>query len=173
MLILEIALGIVLSVVILSYWRIILSFGILGIIFVTVISILGFGSYMIYENYESISFYILIIGIFLICAFLLIALSHLIEFITKPISIITLKKWNLSCGEIAAILFVLSITAIGIYFIFQAIISIGHNNYVFILTLGAVVTCTSAVASFLCFKDIKDARGKRALSIDDNGVKHD
>ena len=162
MLVIEIALGIVLAVVVLSYWRLIITFGIIGVIGLAVIAVIIFGGYMIYENYDSLIEPFLIIIFVLVLMFVLYVVLNLIESTIARINTVTLKKWNLLFWEIVVTLFLLFTMLTGVYFIYIAAFSGGGiENY----SIGIIWILVCAIYGFFCIKDIKNEREKRALSI--------
>jgi len=159
MLIIEIALGIVLGVVILTYWRELINFGIIGVLGIVAFSVLGFGGYYFYENFDSLTPFIDVI-IFLSLFF---GSLIIIKAGGEKISGFTLKKWNLSSGDIAGIIFYFSIFGLGIFFLGKAILASENSDILSFITLGSVIVLVGIVGGLIHIREIKRTRGLRAI----------
>jgi hypothetical protein len=160
-LIIEVALGIVLAVIILNYWRNIIGWGVLaiiGTIFIT--AVVGVG-YLIYNSWDSITPFIpllLIVICFVIGIPLLFKVS---EFIEDGLSQFTIKAWNLTGGECIAILFITIMLTVGLSFLFRAVIMENppHNE----LPIGLWLVVFGGLVYKKNMKTINKTRGQRVI----------
>ena len=161
MLIIEVALGIVLAVVILRYWRELISVGILGGIAIVAISALIFGGYYLYENTELFYGILSVIAF----AFFISGIYKVIEICGKRVSQVTLEKWNFTSGEIFGVLFIVIMVILGLFFIVKATISGEYNDIH--TPIGSVFIFLGVVGGFVHIRDIKKSRDRRS-NIDSN-----
>ena len=115
MLIIEIALGIVLAVVILIFWRQILGYGLLGILGIAVISVFSIGGYYAYENFDSVIG--LVAGIGIIAA--IIGAIVLSDVVGSKISELMIKKWDWSIAEVGGYMFLMSVFFFSVHLMFD------------------------------------------------------
>lgn len=159
MIIIEIALGIVLAVLILRYWREIIGLGILGGVFAVGVSILLLIGYFIYENHEKIETG-LVITITVLAIFVVPYIG--VKFISRKISPFTLRKWNLTCGEITAFIMIISTTLTGILLLLRSKLS-GEFNEVH-YPIGLVLIFVGLIGVIVHFKDVKNKQNLRFKS---------
>jgi hypothetical protein len=157
MLIIEIALGIVLAVIILIFWRQIIGFGVIAIIAMIAISILGIGGYFLYNNFDAVSPFLPLI----ILLILLYGLWMLIKEVGKRISVVTLKKWDLSSGDISGILFSVPMFLLGLFFLSKTLITGDYE--VTHLYGGGLLVIAGVIVWFANKKEIKRTRALRAI----------
>ncbi|WP_445359603.1 hypothetical protein [Microbulbifer sp. ANSA005] len=156
MLIIQIALGIVLAVVILRFWRQILGFGIIGLIGIALLGTVLTAGYFAYENIHSISPFI---GLAVFIGGL-VGLVKFFEVSEKYLSKVTVEVWNLSAGDVFFLLFLLCLVVLAFFFFGKAIwLTESRAGNILIGTILFIVTVSGY---FIYQKELKRGRASRS-----------
>ena len=157
MLVIEIALGIVLAVVILRYWKEILGLGFLGVTIIAVLASIAYGSYYAYQNFDII----LPILIFITLLVLLVLAKHALKSLLAKLSVETIKRWDVSCGEILGITFSTLVIISGLLLIGSSLYS--DENRIPLIFMGVIISVVGIAICKSYYSDIKREREYRAI----------
>ncbi|RHW76806.1 hypothetical protein [Colwellia sp. RSH04] len=161
MLIIEIALGIVLAVIIINYWRDIINFGVVAIIGLVILSVLFGIGYFIYDGWDSIAPFLPLLFTIICFVIGMPLLFKVSEFIENGLSKYTIKAWNLTGGECIAILLITIMLSVGLSFLFRAVIMKNppHNE----LPIGLWLVFFGGLIYKKNMKTINKTRGQRII----------
>lgn len=156
MLIIEIALGIVLAVVVLNYWREILKFGFRGLLLICFLAVLTIVGYYMFEYFELIRPYLGVVIFSLIYISMVFLSVFLGESLAEKLAASSLNKWELSGGEVKRILFLVLAFILGI-----CLVSMGQTSAAY-LFFGSTLLLLSLVGGFVYKKELNRALEQRA-----------
>lgn len=161
MLIIQIALGVVLAVIILAYWRKILSIGVLSFLIILAISGVCITGYFAYSNQDIIREILIVVLVVSTMIGLIILAKIIGESFSKKLSINTIRRWNLTFGDIVGSILFLSILICGLFSIIQAILI--HTIESGYFSIGLALLLIGSIGCFIHFKEIKRSQKQRKI----------